>query len=43
MSRLNDEYMKMVEGLREAAVAREADTLLANPILPDEILHGDYC
>ena len=30
----------MVEGLREAQTARETDIVLANPILPDDILQG---
>jgi len=29
-----------VEGLREAALARETDVLLGSPILPEEILNG---
>ncbi|XP_026498197.1 general transcription and DNA repair factor IIH helicase subunit XPD [Vanessa tameamea] len=37
-SRLTAEYEQMVEGLREAAVARDTDLILANPILPDEVL-----
>jgi DNA excision repair protein ERCC-2 len=28
----------MVDGLREASVARETDVILSNPVLPDEIL-----
>lgn len=38
-ARLTAEYEQMVEGLREAAVARETDLILANPILPDEVLN----
>ena len=30
----------MVEGLREAHEAREADAIMANPVLPSEILQG---
>ncbi|XP_062454153.1 general transcription and DNA repair factor IIH helicase subunit XPD isoform X2 [Rhea pennata] len=36
--RLKEEYRRLVEGLREASVARETDVYLANPVLPDEIL-----
>lgn len=38
--RLQDEYQRLVEGLRDASVARETDVILANPILPDEVLQG---
>ncbi|CAG9790776.1 unnamed protein product, partial [Diatraea saccharalis] len=36
--RLTEEYERLVAGLREAAAARDADVLLANPVLPDEVL-----
>ncbi|XP_071656917.1 general transcription and DNA repair factor IIH helicase subunit XPD isoform X2 [Patagioenas fasciata] len=36
--RLADEYRRLVEGLREAGVARDTDLYLANPVLPDQIL-----
>lgn len=36
--RLNDEYLKLVQGLRDKNVARETDQVLANPVLPDEVL-----
>ncbi|CAN8032100.1 unnamed protein product [Ixodes persulcatus] len=36
--KLRDEYERLVEGLRDANVARETDAILANPILPDEVL-----
>ncbi|XP_062996219.1 general transcription and DNA repair factor IIH helicase subunit XPD isoform X1 [Elgaria multicarinata webbii] len=36
--KLKEEYRRLVEGLREANVARETDVYLANPVLPDEIL-----
>lgn len=39
--RLRDEYRRLVEGLREASVARETDAHLANPVLPDEVLKGE--
>ncbi|CAH2049580.1 unnamed protein product, partial [Iphiclides podalirius] len=38
-ARLTAEYEQMVEGLREVAAARETDTILGNPILPDEVLN----
>ncbi|KAH9499606.1 General transcription and DNA repair factor IIH helicase subunit XPD [Bulinus truncatus] len=37
-TRLKNEYQRMVEGLREANIARETDLVLANPVIPDEIL-----
>ncbi|KAK0040989.1 TFIIH basal transcription factor complex helicase XPD subunit, partial [Biomphalaria pfeifferi] len=37
-TRLQNEYQRMVEGLREANIARETDLVLANPVIPDEIL-----
>lgn len=37
--RLANEYQKLVQGLKEATAARENDMMLANPVLPDEILH----
>lgn len=37
--KLQDEYQRMVEGLREANIARETDLILANPILPDDVLN----
>lgn len=36
--RLKNEYSKLVEGLRDANTARDEDTFMANPILPDDIL-----
>ncbi|XP_078592017.1 general transcription and DNA repair factor IIH helicase subunit XPD-like [Branchiostoma floridae x Branchiostoma japonicum] len=36
--RLRQEYSRLVEGLREANVARETDVVLSNPVLPDEVL-----
>jgi DNA excision repair protein ERCC-2 len=38
--KLQDEYQRLVEGLRDASVARETDVILANPVLPDVILEG---
>lgn len=36
--RLHEEYNRLVEGLKDANVARETDVVLANPVLPDQIL-----
>lgn len=36
--RLTEEYQRLVQGLKDATVARETDLVLANPVLPDEIL-----
>ncbi|CRL05665.1 CLUMA_CG018698, isoform A [Clunio marinus] len=36
--RLQDEYARMVQGLRDTYQARETDRMLANPVLPDDIL-----
>lgn len=37
-ARLKEEYRRLVQGLRDATVARETDVILANPVLPDQIL-----
>uniref|UniRef100_S4RQB2 DNA 5'-3' helicase n=1 Tax=Petromyzon marinus TaxID=7757 RepID=S4RQB2_PETMA len=37
-TKLKEEYRRLVEGLRDASVARETDVHLANPVLPDEVL-----
>lgn len=37
-AKLNEEYRRLVEGLKEANVARETDVYMGNPVLPDEIL-----
>ncbi|XP_043252831.1 general transcription and DNA repair factor IIH helicase subunit XPD [Colletes gigas] len=39
VNKLKEEYDRLVEGLKDAQVARETDIILANPILPTEILH----
>ncbi|XP_076641015.1 general transcription and DNA repair factor IIH helicase subunit XPD [Halictus rubicundus] len=39
VNKLKEEYDRLVEGLRDAQVARETDIILSNPILPDEVLH----
>lgn len=36
--KLQDEYRKLVEGLREQDEARQEDTFMTNPILPDDLL-----
>lgn len=36
--RLQDEYARMVQGLKDTYAARENDNMLANPVLPDDIL-----
>ncbi|KAK2161713.1 hypothetical protein LSH36_111g05059 [Paralvinella palmiformis] len=36
--KLKNEYHHLVEGLRDANIARETDVVLSNPVLPDEIL-----
>lgn len=40
-NKLKEEYHRLVEGLKDAQVARETDVILANPILPDEVLQGN--
>lgn len=39
-NKLKEEYQRLVEGLKDAQVSRETDVVLANPVLPDEILEG---
>ncbi|KAJ3591231.1 hypothetical protein NHX12_009177 [Muraenolepis orangiensis] len=41
-AKLNEEYRRLVEGLKEANVARETDVYMGNPVLPDEILKADH-
>ncbi|KAI9706136.1 MAG: DNA-dependent ATPase of the nucleotide excision repair factor 4 complex [Candelina mexicana] len=36
--KLEDEYSKLVEGLRDANEARDEDAFMANPALPDDLL-----
>ncbi|ORZ35249.1 transcription factor TFIIH complex subunit Rad15 [Catenaria anguillulae PL171] len=38
--KLRAEYDRLVEGLRGAAEARDANDLLGNPVLPDDVLEG---
>ncbi len=40
-NRLNHEYQRLVEGLRDAHVARETESALVNPVLPADILQGE--
>ncbi|KAI1104435.1 putative excision repair protein rhp3 [Jackrogersella minutella] len=35
---LENEYQKLVEGLRDADEARQEDSFMANPVLPDDLL-----
>lgn len=35
---LENEYQKLVEGLRDADEARQEDTFMSNPVLPDDLL-----
>ncbi|KAJ2793867.1 TFIIH/NER complex ATP-dependent 5'-3' DNA helicase subunit, partial [Coemansia helicoidea] len=37
--KLQGEYDRLVEGLRDALAARDEDLVLSNPILPDHVLH----
>lgn len=41
-NKLKEEYDRLVEGLKDAQVARETDIILANPVLPDEVLQGKH-
>lgn len=36
--RLNEEYVRLVQGLKDASFARETDMVLANPVLPNEVI-----
>lgn len=40
VNKLREEYDRLVEGLKDAQFQRETDVILANPILPNEILEG---
>ena len=37
-SRLQEEYLKLVEGLERTGASRIADQIMANPIIPDDLL-----
>lgn len=39
-NRLNEEYQRMVQGLKDAQVQRETDMVMANPVLPADVLKG---
>lgn len=39
-NQLQQEYQNMLEGIRKANEAKDADMVLANPILPDDVLKG---
>lgn len=41
-NRLNEEYQRMVQGLKDASVQRDTDMVLANPILPSDVLKGYF-
>ena len=38
-SKLEGEYQSLVEGLRQAQERRETEQILANPVLPEHVLH----
>ncbi|XP_037941587.1 general transcription and DNA repair factor IIH helicase subunit XPD-like [Teleopsis dalmanni] len=38
INRLNEEYQRMVQGLKDVSEQRETDMVLANPILPADVL-----
>lgn len=37
-AKLQDEYSKLVEGLQQSSTEREAETFMANPVLPEDLL-----
>ncbi|CAI9741824.1 general transcription and DNA repair factor IIH helicase subunit XPD-like [Octopus vulgaris] len=37
-NKLKEEYHKLVEGLKDARIAKETDVILSNPVVPTEIL-----
>ena len=37
-AKLQDEYLRLVEGLQQQSDDREAETFMANPVLPDDLL-----
>lgn len=39
-NRLQEEYENMLKGLQKASEEKDADMVLANPVLPDDILKG---
>lgn len=40
INKLNEEYQRMVQGLKEARMRADTDMVLANPVLPKDILKG---
>lgn len=42
VNKSREEYERLVEGLKNAHVARETDIILANPVLPNEVLQGKF-
>lgn len=42
INKLNEEYQRMVQGLKDARVRADTDMVLANPVLPKDILKGIY-
>lgn len=42
INKLNEEYQRMVQGLKDARIRADTDMVLANPILPKDILKGEY-
>lgn len=38
IERLRSEYSRLVEGLRDTRMNRQTDVVMANPVLPDDIL-----
>ena len=41
-ARLQNEYQRLVDGLRDAQMKRENNQLMANPVLPDQVLQGMF-
>lgn len=41
VNKLNEEYQRMVQGLKEARMKADTDMVLANPVLPKDILKGE--
>lgn len=37
-ARLTEEYQKLVQGLKDSVAARDTESVMASPILPDEVL-----
>lgn len=41
-NKLTEEYQNLIQGLKNDSAQRDADLVLANPILPDDVLQG-FC